>query len=148
MKQTTVRLSLGLLMLFFWPGSALAWDDRGHGAIGMLAVEQLSPETRATLGELLGATDPDVIIGACTWPDTWRTLGDGRDQARWHFVRFEPSAKTYSRQRDCPAGDQCVPEQVNRHAALLGDERQTPEARRLAFKGLCHFLGELHQPMN
>lgn len=144
MKALAVLLSLWMLA----PAAAEAWGDRGHGAIGVLAVEQLTPGTRAVLDELLGATDTDVIVGACVWSDTWRGIGDGRDQSRWHYVNIDPQARSYNWTRDCPEADQCVTAQVNAHARTLGDLSQSKETRRLAFKGLCHFLGDLHQPMH
>jgi hypothetical protein len=141
-------LGLVLAVVSTLPTQGHAWGARGHGAIGVLAVEQLSPEARSALDELLGATDTDVIVGACVWSDTWRGLGDGRDQSRWHYVNIDPDSTAYRRDRDCPDGDQCVTAQVNAHAAALADRSLDQQSRRLAFKGLCHFAADLHQPLH
>lgn len=150
MHRSTPIVTLALLagVASTVPATGHAWGARGHGAIGVLAVEQLSPEARGALDELLGATDTDVIVGACVWSDTWRGLGDGRDQSRWHYVNIDPDSTSYRRDRDCPDGDQCVTAQVNAHAAALADRSLDRETRRLAFKGLCHFAGDLHQPLH
>ncbi|MEE4175585.1 MAG: S1/P1 nuclease [Xanthomonadales bacterium] len=150
MKRSTSNTLLGLILVaaLALPSQGNAWGARGHGAIGVLAVEQLSPEARGALAELLGATDLDVIVSACVWSDTWRGLGDGRDQSRWHYVNIDPDSTAYQRGRDCPEGDQCVTAQVNAHAAALADTSLDRESRRLAFKGLCHFTGDLHQPLH
>ena len=137
-----------LATLLILPSISHAWGARGHGAIGVLAVEQLSPEARSALDDLLGATDTDVIVGACVWSDTWRNLGDGLDQSRWHYVNIDADSTAYRGDRDCPEGDQCVTAQVNAHAAALADRSLDRETRRLAFKGLCHFAGDLHQPLH
>lgn len=126
---------------------AHAWGTRGHGAVGVLAVERLQPATRDQLGQVLGATDFDAVVGACNWSDTWRDMGDGRHTAPWHFVNIEQGAIAYSRSRDCP-NRQCVPEAVNEQAGILGDPARSAQDRRLAFKHLCHFTGDLHQPLH
>lgn len=150
MTRKSLAVGLGCLLttLLTLHSTAHAWGARGHGAIGVLAVEQISPEARDSLSELLGATDMDVIVGACVWSDTWRGLGDGRDQARWHYVNIDPDSTAYQGNRDCPDGDQCVTAQVNAHAATLANRSLDRETRRLAFKHLCHFAGDLHQPLH
>ncbi len=140
-------LVLGLSLSALIPATAHAWGQRGHAAVGILAVEQLSDATRATLAGLLGSTDTDDVAGACTWPDTWRDMGDGADTAPWHYVNIDPEAKAYSARRDCPDG-RCVTAQVNAQAARLGDPALPREERRLAFKFLCHLVGDLHQPLH
>jgi len=137
-----------LFLALFLSGDARAWGTLGHGAVGVLAVERLSPKARGAVIELLGAADLDVVVGACEWPDLWRGLGDGRaTTARWHYVNIDPDATAYRRERDCPDG-QCVPAQVNVQAARLGDPTLSREERRLAFKFLCHLVGDLHQPLH
>jgi len=129
------------------PLQAQAWGQRGHGAIGVLAVEQLQPGTREALNQILGNTDFDTVVGACIWPDIWRGLGDGIDTATWHYVNIDPDEIAYSRRRDCPE-KQCVTEVINIQAGILADLEQSPEDRRLAFKNLCHFTADLHQPLH
>lgn len=126
---------------------AHAWGQRAHGAIGVLAVERLSEPARSGVAELLGSTDLDEVVGACYWPDLWRGMGDGADTAPWHYVNIAPENRAYQASRDCPDG-QCVTAQVNRHAAVLADRSKSREERRLAFKYLCHFAADLHQPLH
>lgn len=138
------------LFMFCWlclSSSAAAWGPTGHSATGVLAVERLQAETRETLADILGSTDLDTVASACYWPDLWRGMGDGADETRLHFVNIDPDANAYSRRRDCP-DQQCVTEAVNRQAAILADPQRSTEERRLAFKGLCHFAGDLHTPLH
>lgn len=131
-----------------WPSDqARAWGTIGHGAVGVLAVERLAPATRESLAEILGATDFDAVVGACYWSDMWRDMGDGQATAPWHYVNISQDAIAYSRSRDCP-DRQCVPEVINEQAGILGDPARSAEDRRLAFKHLCHFTGDLHQPLH
>lgn len=134
-------------LLLVCPLTAQAWGKLGHAAVGVLAVERLSAPTRTTLAEILGSTDTDDVVGACLWPDVWRDMGDGAATAPWHYVNIDPNEKSYRESRDCPGG-QCVVAQVNEQAARLGDTALPREERRLAFKFLCHLVGDLHQPMH
>jgi hypothetical protein len=137
-----------LCLLLVLPLTAQAWGQRGHGAIGMLAVEQLSEPTRLRLADILGSTDLDDVVGACFWPDIWRGMGDGyAETARWHYVNVDPDSKAYNRERDCADG-RCVTETVNTQASVLGDANRSREERRVAFKFLCHMVGDLHQPLH
>lgn len=142
------RLAAALLCAtLLFPGTADAWGQRGHGAVGVLAVERLSDGARAGVAELLGSTDLDAVVGACYWPDLWRGMGDGADTAPWHYVNIDPEDRAYRAGRDCPGG-QCVTAQVNAHAAALADRSRSTRERRLAFKYLCHLVGDLHQPLH
>ncbi len=124
-----------------------AWGPRGHGAVGVLAVESLSDPARVALNELLGATDTHVVASACYWPDIWEAMGDGVDTTSWHYVNIDPEQRAYRGSRDCPDG-QCVTAQVNAQAERLGDTALSREDRRQAFGFLCHFVADLHQPLH
>ncbi len=145
-----MKAILGMMAAFCClsvPQQVQAWGQTGHGAIGVLAVERLQPGTRETLSQILGSTDLDAVVGACIWPDIWRGLGDGADTATWHYVNIDPDEIAYSRRRDCPE-KQCVTEVINIQADILADPEQSLENRRLAFKNLCHFTADLHQPLH
>ena len=146
--------SLKLLALFslltpftFSASDAHAWGTRGHGAVGVLAVERLRPETRLALEGILGSTDFDVVVGACYWSDIYRDMGDGGYTFTWHYINIDPTQNAYLRSRDC-ADRQCVTEAVNTQAQRLGNEALSTDERRVAFKHLCHFTGDLHQPLH
>jgi len=138
-----ITLTTGL----FLAGNAHGWGRTGHGAVGVLAVERLSPNAHLALEELLGATDTDVLVSACVWSDVWRDMGDGANQSRWHYVNIDPQEKAYRRSRDC-ADRQCVTEVVNTQAQRLANRALERRERRLAFSHLCHFVGDLHQPLH
>ena len=153
MHGCTSRLRLNLiaaLVFILGNGTSTAtygWGVTGHGAVGVLAVEQTTESARIALTELLGSTDNDVIVPACYWSDIYRDMGDGSDMFRLHFVNIDPDAVSYKGSRDCPDG-QCVTAAVNHYAARLGDTSLSKSDRRLAFNHLCHFVGDLHQPLH
>jgi len=138
---------LALVLMTLPPAQAAAWNADGHAAIGVLAVEQASPDTRTALAQIFGDLSPDAIAAECTWADDFRETPAGRWSAPLHYVNIDPDSKRYSRQRDCPE-DACVVEAVRRYAEVLGDDTQANETRREAFRFLCHFSGDLHQPLH
>jgi hypothetical protein len=127
--------------------SAPAWDETGHGVVGILALEQVSEPVRAELAGLLDSMEPQRIASACNWPDRIREAGMADWSKPLHYVNPDPLAEGYVRARDCANGD-CVPEAVLRYAQQLGDESLEPWQRKEAFAFLCHFTGDLHQPLH
>lgn len=145
-----IALIAGLLFaagFLLGAASAFAWDDTGHAAVGVLAVEQTAPATQLTLEDLLGSHRPDDIAEACNWADGYRGTPEGEWSAPLHYVNIDPASNHYRRRRDCPDGA-CVVEAVARYAERLGDAGLAAEDRREAFRFLCHFAGDLHQPLH
>lgn len=140
-----IRLVLASLVL--GSGPALAWGPIGHAAVGVLGVEQTGEQARQQLATLLGSLEPEVIAEACNWPDWYRDEGGGEATAPLHYVNIRPKAKDYSRRRDCKDG-QCLPEALLRYADQLGDRKASKEDRSQAFDYVCHFVGDLHQPLH
>ncbi|KAA9130557.1 S1/P1 nuclease [Marinihelvus fidelis] len=142
-----------LLLLASLAPSAVAWDGDGHAAIGVLAVEQASPVTRQALSRLLAENTPgatvgaDTIAAACRYPDAYRETAGGEWSAPLHYVNIDPGSNRYSAARDCPGG-QCVVAAVAKYAGQLGDPSLEPADRARAFGFLCHFMGDLHQPLH
>lgn len=130
--------------------SADAWDAQGHRLIGQAAYGLLDAPTAAQVAQLLDTSAQGVgpaLDRACNWPD------EIRDQAEWewtaplHYVNIPRSERLYDRQRDCPRGH-CVTEGILRYAAELAKPGLGPEPRWQALAFLCHFVGDLHQPLH
>ena len=51
---------------------ACAWGSDGHTTIGTLAMDQLDPEVKIALQDIVGTLDEDAMINACNWPDAIR----------------------------------------------------------------------------
>lgn len=141
----TRTICLALYVLATVP--AVAWDANGHAAVGVLAVAQLEPATHSRLEVLMGDLSPETVAADCNWADEYRKTRDGRWSAPLHYVNIDPGSNRYIRTRDCPK-DACVVEAVGTFAARLGDPTLPVEARQEAFRFLCHFTGDLHQPLH
>ena len=102
MAKLLIRMSAGLFVLVF-VAPALAWNPTGHMAIASVAYDQISPEQRAALVDILKShprfaqdfhdampkdvpTDQQdrwIFIRAAIWPDVARSF-TGEDLAKYH----------------------------------------------------------------
>jgi hypothetical protein len=127
--------------------NVFAWDLEGHGVIGILAVNQLQPEARLRLDEILGDLDEASLIKACNWPDAIRETVEWEWSEPLHYVNLPRGEARYSAARDCPE-QQCVTEAIKDYAGVLGNPAAGGEERRQAFAWLCHFTADIHHPLH
>jgi len=139
-----------LLMGAAWlltPSAAPAWGTAGHRIVGVNAVAMLDDSARAAVVDILGGDSDELIGEACFWPDTVRETTEWKWSAPMHYVNIPRSATSYDRERDCPDG-MCVTSAIVKYANELSRPEWSPEQRWRAFAWLCHFVGDLHQPLH
>jgi hypothetical protein len=134
---------------------ALAWGAYGHRTTAAIALENVTPRTRAEIRKLLHAA-PQLVTPECpvkdledasVWPDCVR--GEGWRWAYtfpWHYQNISV-CKPFDIKVKCLYGN-CVTAQVERHARLLADRRLSSEQRLKSLIFLAHFVGDLHQPLH
>jgi hypothetical protein len=155
MKRRFTGRILALLALFLLPSPALAWWDYGHETVARIALDEVSPATRAEIRRLLrqGAlldtpTCPVATIAqASVWADCIRREGDRFSYtASWHYQNVDV-CRPFDQDSACANGN-CVSAQVERNLRLLKN-RALPRRERLqALLFLIHFVGDLHQPLH
>lgn len=140
-------LAIGLLSLTAAP--AVAWGPDGHRLAGEIAWLRLNAEARAAVTEILGPGEYSTLAEASVWADAFAREFD---RYRWagplHYVNVDPWADSYDRVRDCPQGDDCVVEAVNRFRDVVADTGLTRGERREALLFLIHFVQDIHQPLH
>lgn len=136
-----------MLFVLGLPRPVVAWGEKGHAVVGVLAMEQLDDASRGALSGILESMAPERIASACYWPDRIRDAGMADWSVPLHYVSVDPDAGDYQRARDCPDG-QCLPEAILHYAGVLADTSLDMRERREAFNFLCHFTGDLHQPLH
>ena len=139
------RLAVVVLLAIATP--VFAWSPQGHQIIGLLALEQLTPAARRSLNAVVGTDDPAAIAAACNWPDDYRASPEGAWSGPEHYINVPMREPGYDRQRDCPEGA-CVAGAVQRYADELGDRATGAERRWQAWARVCHFVGDIHQPLH
>jgi hypothetical protein len=134
-----------LLLLAITERQLMAWGVQGHSIVAHIAELHLTDKAKAGIQQLLGPGGKISDAAVADWPDTIR---DQRPETKpWHFVDIPYGAISYDPLRDCRGG-QCVVEQTEHFARVLGDANATMVARAEALRFLVHFVGDLHQPLH
>ena len=136
------------------PTAAHAWGGYGHRLIARLAESELSPQARAEVARLLGATDDRkrdrrMLGDIADWADDLRDNHPelGRASSRWHYVNLAEDRCGYTPRKHCPDGN-CVIGAIQTQRGILADRKQSDAARAQALKFLVHFVGDAHQPLH
>src|SRR5688572_3927176 len=111
-----------LLMLPSW---CMAWGGEGHQVIALIAEEQLTPQAKAAVKELLdGANISDAAVAH--WADEIRR--ERRDTADWYYVNIPHGAARFEAERDGRNGENIIAA-IEREAKVLADKAQPREKR-------------------
>ena len=133
------------------PATSFAWWDTGHMAVAAIAYQNLNPETRAWVDDLVGELafhypDAKTFIECSTWADDLKNQGVYAYNS-WHYTNIPYNPEKL------PLPENAIPEvnvvwAINQSRTVLESEKAVPleKARFLAF--LVHFVGDLHQPMH
>ena|SRR5829696_7144215 len=92
-----MRLCLPALLVVLLPSLCHAWGGEGHQLIALIAEDQLTPQAKAAVKDLLGGgniSDAEVA----NWADEIRR--ERRDTVPWHFVNIPHDAEGFDRARD------------------------------------------------
>lgn len=154
------RLVLGLSAALAIAPLARPWGAEGHAAIGLVAEQNLSPEARRHVEQILGNAD---LAAIASWMDELRAASGGfgplagnvvaRQFAkrfphsdRWHYDDL-PLGEAEYRDDDPFARKDDVVHELNRSIDVL-EGRETDISPRIALYMLVHFVGDLHQPLH
>jgi hypothetical protein len=131
-----------LLLSLLAAQDVAAWGDTGHHIVCEIAFQELTPQTRARVIQLL-RQDPDVMrfSTACTWPDYPRT------RAGEPFVNL-PRAAASIGDDPCPLDDICVVTAIDADFAVLSQANASEMDTLAALKYLGHWVGDVHQPLH
>lgn len=142
-------------LLALLPAQAQAWGFFAHRTTAEIALENVTPETRAKIERLLRAApelgtpecDLASLEDASVWPDcVRRTRWRWGYTAAWHY-RTAPVCEAYNPRRNCSGGN-CVTAQIERSQRLLADESLPAHIRLEALAFMVHFMGDVHMPLH
>lgn len=143
-----VAIALVLFLLTGFP-SAHAWAPLGHQLVGALAEQELTPEAKRAVTEILQGESTPTLAGVAAWADALRGLEPERfrSTSHWHYVSTPSGTCQLDRARDCPAGG-CVVAAIEDQRKILLDRTRSTDERREALKFVVHFVGDIHQPFH
>ncbi len=141
------------------------WGAEGHRAIGALAQELISSETRIKVRQLLDESGDRDLASVSTWADEVREnarLNHPRppdaeafnrefpSNPSWHFVNLPLATISMAEAEPFMLGKNDVIHVMERCIAVLetGDSRSGELSRTQAFRLLVHLVGDIHQPLH
>lgn len=139
---------LALLVCFFIPTHVWGWGKEGHKIICHIAWQELSSEAKAGIKELLSHDPAPSFPASCLWADQIRDLPSYEWTRPLHYINL-PEGQTHINWKDvCPDPPGCVVSGIQRYFSLLKESTATRVEKTQALKFLCHFVGDLHQPLH
>src|SRR6478735_6520043 len=145
----------GVVALCLSASPAQAYWEYGHESVARIAWEQVRPDTRRAIAQLLRQgrlletpTCPVATLEeASVWADCIKPLNERFAYAySWHYQNVD-ICKPFDLKAPCKDGN-CVSAQIERNARLLADRTVPARERLMALAFLTHFVGDLHQPMH
>lgn len=163
-----VFCGFGVLLAWFLPTAAHAWNGVGHELVSRIAWQDLSVEARAQAIALLEATDEELAIRAMrpsfggrrdqvwferasTWPDWVRSELPSQNRSGWHYTNLFWTQDARGRAVDLPERTGApvnIVTELPRLVAVLGDESRPASERGVALAWVLHLVGDLHQPLH
>lgn len=160
------------------PRPARAWGEVGHKVVARIAWNQMKPETRAKLINILDAAPGDADLASLRpvgvskevadlvlfeestrWPDIVRANKTPAEKTRrakyhhsfWHYydIFFEQDADGTIRERvDKKNEPENAVERLTVLTARLGDVTAEPGERAVALAWVGHLVGDVHTPLH
>ncbi len=149
------RWFLTFILLLITASPASAWWEFGHYTVATIAMDQVQPQTRKAIRNLLrhaaSVETPTCPLksleDASYWPDCVKTLGARFDYAfSWHYQNVD-ICKPFDLTAACKDGH-CLSRQIDRAVKLLKDSSVPARERLMALAFLSHFVGDLHMPLH
>ncbi|WP_174301598.1 S1/P1 nuclease [Caulobacter sp. S45] len=151
MRTSLLALVAAVLLLCLSPVRARAWDPEADRVVAQLALERLTPSTRAQVSALLGS---GVGVAGCPvmgLDDSARLVSCLHDQ-RADFMRdlpypAVPLCGAVPPARWCPNG-RCASQTLKRFIGELKDPATPQPEKVLALEAVAYLIAELHQPLH
>ena len=144
----------------FVPEPAKAWGKFGHLTICEIAYRNLTPTSRAAVGQILKSNSGGITVpGHGDMPAQHYTAFNRgcleedelpRRNADSHFINLPRSQQAITT-GDCPAvvaQGRCILERIRYDLTVLRNGAATQMDRAFALFELGHFVGDLHQPLH
>lgn len=166
------RLAVLVLLSVGLTAQVHAWDRTGHMVVAYIAWQQMTPEARDAVSNLLAFAPPrsdlhDLrpasgehagmihFIRASYWPDIVRNRDRAERYERyhrgaWHYINiyWEPTADGYRIREDLQPPDVNVIERLY-HLEQLARNDIIPKAQLAVYVAwIEHLVGDIHQPLH
>lgn len=157
---TKALLITCFVFLLAMPSPGHAWGKFGHLTICEVAYRNLTPASRAAIGEILQSHNGGITVpGHGKLPDQHYTSFNYGCLEEDEIPRRNPDDHFINLPRDqqaitdgqCPptaAGGECILAAIRRNLETLRDTAKSRTDRAFALFEIGHFVGDLHQPLH
>lgn len=136
------RFSFASLLLVFVASVAMAWGQKGHDTVALIAQRHLTPTTAAAIDSILGGR---TIVYWANWLDNASHTRPYAYTKTWHYKNVDEGVR-YEEAPANPAGDAVTA--IKAQMELLRNPSAKSEDAELALKILVHVVGDIHQPLH
>jgi hypothetical protein len=150
--RTLFAASLAALALCI--SQARAWDPLGHMLVGQIAYDNLTPEAKTRIDELIArfnAKDkpdaPYTFVTAPCWMDDIRSRPAMKPFGVWHYVNL-PFTAEGTPIPDPSAGPNAINGIQKAQAIITGAQTDPAIDKDMATMILIHLVGDIHQPLH
>ena len=160
MFKLIIPLAIAPIALLAVSNEAKAWGKFGHLTICEVAYRNLTPASRAAIGEILQSRSGGITVpGHSQTPaQHYTSFNRGcleedelpRRNPDDHFINL-PRSQTAITDDQCPAAvaqGRCILAGIQRDQAILRDPTKSRMDRAYALFEMGHFVGDLHQPLH
>ena len=113
---------------------AVAWGDKGHRVIAVIAEGRLSPRARKGVADLLAGQSLESVAN-------WANLNRGAGNSDLAPIPLDRN--DYDPGRDC-----CLIEYLVKYINIVSNPKEPRANRMTALKYVVHLVGDLHQPLH
>ena len=138
-------------LISFLPLNTYAWNAMGHMVIANIAYEQLKPEVREKVDQLVGNLNKEYpemssFLHLAIWPDSIRAQHI-ETFTHWHYIDIPFSSDGTSAKNNSVDTDNAV-WAVQRIQVIVKNQKANPFDRARFLSFLTHIVGDLHQPLH
>ncbi len=137
------KLIVVAALALFAASPAWAWGYDGHRIVCAVAWEELTPQAKAKIADIIHVETRDAFADSCIWADNYQFFH--KETSAWHYISLPPDATSVDMARDCANGV-CVVGKIETELRVLRDHSTAEPAATLRF--LIHFISDVHQPMH
>ena len=129
-----------LLIILLTATLLFGWGKTGHRIIGKIAEENLTPEAKAKLTELMGHTD---LARIANWADEIKSDPKWRHANDWHYCTI-----LEGQDYEGPETGGRAVQKVQEFSDLLIKESLSEKDKLDVLRFIVHIVGDLHQPLH
>jgi len=137
-----IRTVIFLFVIFFYSTPVLAWWEKEHQVVAIIAENNLSEAARKQVNLLL---DGESLSAISSWADSIKSDPQWAHSKRWHYINAGPN-QNFDKHRPVPAGD--ILWALDYFYQELQKPDNSKQARREALMFFVHFVGDIHQPLH